>query len=91
MLPFLVLLLLAFLLLFHRLLRFGPVALDFQEFSIVVRKQCDLTEEGVSRAELRQMFNEVDSDCSGAIDEEEFVSFLLSDPLGADMTYEVFE
>jgi hypothetical protein len=69
----------------------GEGTLDFSEFSIVVRQQCDLTEASIERGELRELFNAVDSDRGGSIDEEEFKNFLLSDPLAEDMTAEVFE
>lgn len=64
--------------------------LDLQEFTEIIRKECNLSSEAVPDDTLDDLFAAVDIDGTGGIDAQEFENFICSDPLAMDMTYRVF-
>ena len=50
----------------------GGGSLDFEEFSAIVRGDCDIRVTAVSAPDLRRLFSAIDTDDSGQIEESEF-------------------
>jgi CRP-like cAMP-binding protein/Ca2+-binding EF-hand superfamily protein len=64
--------------------------LDLEEFTEILRKECNISDDAVPDETLIDLFEAVDTDGAGGIDAEEFEDFICSDPLAMDMTYKVF-
>ena len=68
----------------------GGGSLDFEEFSAIVRGDCDIRVTAVSAPDLRRLFSAIDTDDSGQIEESEFCEYITSDALAMPMSYAVF-
>eukprot|EP01043_Picozoa_sp_COSAG02_P029902 COSAG02_NODE_1882_length_10539_cov_56.252203_3_plen_1220_part_00 len=64
--------------------------LDLEEFTDIIRDECNISEEVVPDDILVDLFSAVDIDGQGGIDGEEFENFICSDPLAMDMNYKIF-
>ena len=55
----------------------GGGSLDFEEFSAIVRGDCDIRVTAVSAPDLRRLFSAIDTDDSGQIEESEFCEYII--------------